>query len=129
MINMQADSLYSLNADGRYRATLSGRNTWKSLTFPQAYLQPYCNKEGFNIPPENDYWKDKASKVRIGIVANNNDNCRDVDSRIGFVALEGHTMTITRVESIRAWLFSITEKDISKAWDTSLCSDEREELI
>ncbi|PFX22537.1 hypothetical protein AWC38_SpisGene12929 [Stylophora pistillata] len=83
-INMQAHSLYSLIGDEQYRATSSGRDTWKSLIDPKASLQPYCNKEGFNIVPENDNWKDKTSKVRIGIVANNRENCLDVDSSIGF---------------------------------------------
>ena len=31
VINKQANSLYSLIADGKYRATSLGRNTWKTL--------------------------------------------------------------------------------------------------
>ena len=83
-ISMQADSLHSLISDGHYRSTSLGRDTWKSLIGPQGSLQPKCNKEGFNVEPEISSWKHKASRARIGIVANNNNNCLDVDSRIGF---------------------------------------------
>ena len=48
VINKQANSLYSLIADGQYRASLLGRNAWKVLIGSQAYLQSNCNKEGFN---------------------------------------------------------------------------------
>ena len=56
IVNKQADSLYSLIADGQYRATSLGRDatslgrdTWKKLIGSQASLQPNCNKEGFNV--------------------------------------------------------------------------------
>ena len=84
LINMQANSLYSLIADGHYRVTSLGRDTWKSLIGPQGSLQRHCNKEGFNLEPESAYWKNRASKVRIGIFANNQNDCKSVDSRIGF---------------------------------------------
>ena len=82
VISMQADSLHSLISDGHYRSTSLGRDTWKSLIGPQGSLQPKCNKEGFNVEPEISSWKHKASRARIG--NNNNNNCLDVDSRIGF---------------------------------------------
>ena len=47
-INKSARSLYSLIADGQYRATSLGRNPWKKLIGSQASLQTNCNKEGFN---------------------------------------------------------------------------------
>ncbi|XP_022795527.1 pro-epidermal growth factor-like [Stylophora pistillata] len=84
VINMQADSLYSLIADGQYRNTSLGRDMWKSLIGPQASSQIYCNKEGFNVYSEQPYWTDRAAKARIGFVTNNADNCGDVDTRIGF---------------------------------------------
>ena len=49
VINHQSRSLYSLIADGKYRATSLGRNTWKKLIGSRASLQPNCNKEGFNV--------------------------------------------------------------------------------
>ena len=84
VINKSADSLYSLIADGQHRSTFLGPEKWKSLIGSQGYLHRYCNKDGFNLEPEGAYWKNKACKARIGILANYNKGCVDVDSRIGF---------------------------------------------
>ena len=80
-LNKQATSLYSLIADGQYRATSLGRNTWKTLIGFGASLQTGCNKEGFNsIGTRTD-----VSKARIGILGNEVVNgCSTPDSRIGF---------------------------------------------
>ncbi|CAH3165751.1 unnamed protein product, partial [Porites evermanni] len=80
VINHQARSLYSLIADGKYRATSLGRNTWKKLIGSRASLQPNCNKEGFNVVGIHKAW----SKARIGILGNNENDCGNCDSRIGF---------------------------------------------
>ena len=80
VINHQARSLYSLIADGKYRATSLGRNTWKKLLGSRASLQPNCNKEGFNVVGIHSAW----SKARIGILGNNENDCSNCDSRIGF---------------------------------------------
>ena len=80
VINKQAASLYSLIADGKYRATSLGRNKWKTLIGSQASLQKICNKEGFNAACTGV----GASKARIGILANEDDQCVSCDSRIGF---------------------------------------------
>ena len=80
VINKQANSLYSLIADGKYRSTSLGRNTWKTLIGSQASLQSNCNKEGFNAVGTNA----KTSKTRIGFLGNEQDHCRSPDSRIGF---------------------------------------------
>ena len=71
VITRHANSLYSLIADGNYRATSLGRNTWKSLLGSFASLQPNCNKEGFNVvgPHRNN------PIARIGIVGNNENDC------------------------------------------------------
>ena len=79
-INKSASSLYSLIADGNYRATSLGRNTWKKLIGSRASLQRNCNKEGFNAVGENH----SHSKARIGYIANQENDCRTCDSRIGF---------------------------------------------
>ena len=73
-----ANSLHSLIADGKYRATSLGRNTWKTLIGSQASLQTGCNKEGFNAVCGNVH-----SRARIGFLGNNGD-CSSCDSRIGF---------------------------------------------
>ena len=80
VINKQANSLYSLIADGKYRATSMGLNTWKTLIGSQASLQDHCKKEGFNAKPNLSGY----SKVRIGIIGNQQNNCGTCNSRIGF---------------------------------------------
>ena len=47
VIHKQADSLFSLIADGQYRATSLGRDKWKELIGSQGSLQYNCEKEGF----------------------------------------------------------------------------------
>ena len=79
VINKQANSLHSLIADGNYRSTSLGRDTWKKLIGQQASLQKNCNKEGFNALS-----KLYQSKVRIGIISNEQNDCKSPDSRIGF---------------------------------------------
>ena len=79
-ITESASSLFSLIADGQYRNTSLGRDKWKSLIGSEASLQHNCNKEGFNAVSGNP----NLSKARIGILGNNEDDCRNCDSRIGF---------------------------------------------
>jgi len=80
VINKQASSMFSLIADGKYRATSLGKNTWKTLIGSRASLQWNCNREGFNVLSDRNSW----SKARIGIIANNENECKTCDSRIGF---------------------------------------------
>ena len=84
VIHKRADSLYSLIADGQYRNTSLGRDTWRSLTGPKAPSQIYCNREGFDLYPLTAYWEFKTAKAKIGFITNNANNCNDVDTRIGF---------------------------------------------
>ena len=76
VINKQANSLYSLIADGQYRNTSLGRNTWKTLIGSEASLQDNCNWEGFNAVGTN-------TNI-IGIINNEQNDCSSCDSRIGF---------------------------------------------
>ena len=80
VINKQANSLYSLIADGKYRATSLGRSTWKKLIGSQASLQANCNKEGFNVVGGSKHY----ARARIGILGNEVKHCNDCNSRIGF---------------------------------------------
>ena len=79
-INKEANSLYSLIADGKYRATSLGRDTWRSLIGSQSTLQTWCSREGFN----SGCSVVEASKARIGIVANDQQKCDSCNSRVGF---------------------------------------------
>ena len=80
VINKQANSLYSLIADGTYRATSLGRDEWKKLIGAEGSLQPGCNKEGFNAVGTSSF----HSKARVGYIANDQNDCGSCDSRIGF---------------------------------------------
>ena len=80
VINKQANSLYSLIADGQYRSTSLGRDKWKSLIGSEASLQSNCNKEGFNVESDMPSY----GKVRIGILGDDSPDCSTCDSRIGF---------------------------------------------
>ncbi|CAH3021993.1 unnamed protein product [Porites evermanni] len=79
VINHPARSLYLLIAEGKYRATSLGRNTWKKLIGSRASLQTNCNMEGFNVLSSIN-----NSKARIGICSNDQNECLSCDSRIGF---------------------------------------------
>ena len=79
-ISRNASSLYSVIADGQYRDTSLGRNTWKSLIGSAASLQHNCNQQGFNTVGKVA----GSSKARIGIIGNNEGDCGGCDSRIGF---------------------------------------------
>ena len=84
VINKNARSLHSLIADGEYRSTSLGPDTWKLLISPLGSLQGNCNKEGFNARSTEQYDEKDMSKARIGILGNNENDCRQCDSRIGF---------------------------------------------
>ena len=80
VVNKEASSLYALIQDGQHRSTSLGRDAWKTLIGSDASLQNNCQKEGFNVLSDNS----GASKARIGIVGNNENECISSDSRIGF---------------------------------------------
>ena len=81
VIHKQASSLYSLIADGQYRATSLGRDMWKSLFGSEGSLQQHCNREGFNAMCTRQA---SPPKARIGIVTNEINTCNYCESRIGF---------------------------------------------
>ena len=76
-LNYAASSLYSVIADGQFRATNATRATWKSLIAGSS-LQYNCKREGFNVNFNGN------SAMRIGIVANNQGNCNSCNSWLGF---------------------------------------------
>ena len=83
LIYHKASSFYDIIADGKYRPTNLGRQTWKSLIVGSS-LQPNCNREGFNIRT----WQ----LLRIGISSNNENDCNTNDSSLGI----GKTSTYQR---------------------------------
>ena len=78
--NKTASPLYSVVADGEFRKTTLGRNTWKSLIGSEGSLQVNCNREGFNAKCTSS-WHNRA---RIGILGNDQNDCSSCDSGIAF---------------------------------------------
>ena len=62
----------------------------------EASLQHSCNKEGFNVLCTFI----SNSKARIGIVSNNNSDCRYCDSRIGFGTGCSYSPTVAGFSSL-----------------------------
>ena len=79
VINHQASSLFNVIADGTNTTTAIGKDTWK-LLIANSSLQMNCNDEGFNVKPR------RFVRVRLGLVANNQNDCDSCNSYIGFGA-------------------------------------------
>ena len=79
-MNRAVASLYALVADGQYREISLGRDAWKGEVGPKASLQRNCNREGSNTQGNVS----SNPKIRIGIIANEQNECNSPDSRIGF---------------------------------------------
>ena len=75
LIDHTAASLFSIIADGKFRATKLGRQTWKNLIRGSS-LQLNCNREGFNV-------NTSGQRLRIGIATNNEKDCSSNDSSVG----------------------------------------------
>ena len=80
VINKTANSLFSLIADGSYRPTTLGRDTWKKLFGDSASLETHCNREGFNLRCTGDH----VYLSRIGITTNDAPNCHYCGANIAF---------------------------------------------
>jgi hypothetical protein len=79
-IKHRASSLFNIIAGDTFTKTNIQKSKWKSL-MKGTSLQSYCNKEGFNVREEQS---NRKSYVRIGLVANQQNNCWTCNSCIGF---------------------------------------------
>ena len=120
VINRNASSLYSLIADGQYRNTSLGRDTWKSVVGPGSSLKLHCNKEGFNSQCK---W-DKKAKARIGIVQTMKESVAPVTLESDLVPQE-ILLTLSHVETIMLLTRRATVKYRSGRLGTSWCSEEK----
>ena len=77
ILHYEASSLYEVIADGKFRPTAAGKHAWKSLIAVSS-LQNGCKREGFNVQFNSN------SLMRIGLVANNENDCDSCDSWLGF---------------------------------------------
>ena len=81
-IDHQASSLFDVIADGNFTATHITKSKWESL-IDDSTLHQYCNIQGFNIRGRYYY---RRMHVRIGLVANQQNDCNTFNSCIGFGA-------------------------------------------
>ena len=121
VMKRQANSLLSLLADGKYRKTTMGRDTWKTLIGPQASLQHNCNIERFNARGSKGY-----SRARNGFLGNNGKDCVTPDSRIGF-GTGGYKDDSNTCGNVAAHSTD-NGTSTSKPWGTSWCRDKRLKL-
>jgi hypothetical protein len=81
ILPLEGESIAALMTSG-FHATNVGRAAWERLP-ARGSLQANCNREGFNV-------QTAQANVRIGIVANNQNDCSTCNSVIGFGA-EGNS--------------------------------------
>ena len=81
VIDHQASSLFNVIADEVFKDTTAGKDLWRSL-MDSSLLHKYCNAEGFNSERQGIY--SVYVKVRIGLLANYQNNCNLCHSFIGF---------------------------------------------
>jgi hypothetical protein len=81
-LQYNARSLHSVIKDENFKRTSVGKEAWRSL-IDDSSLQKNCNIEGFNI---NGVFTNsqRGMKIRVGLMANNQDNCNTCNSCIGF---------------------------------------------
>jgi hypothetical protein len=86
-LRFPASSLYDLIADGKYRQTNVSREQWKGLINGSS-LQNHCNRQGFNVQGDTKYPEHYKVivKVRLGIIANQENECNTPDSFVGLGA-------------------------------------------
>jgi hypothetical protein len=74
-MDLAGDDLRSLFAADEYVPVYLGRERWLGA-IPDAHLQENCNREGVNAGVE-------LNKVRLGIIANDQDDCFTPESKLG----------------------------------------------
>ena len=73
-------TLLNIFKTSKYISANIGRSAWLDL-ITNSVLQPNCNKEGLNVYGTQ---YPNAAKARLGIIGNNENECRSPDSVLGF---------------------------------------------
>jgi hypothetical protein len=73
-----ANSLFALFSPNTFVATNSPKAQWLTLA-PMASLQTNCNQQGINNQPAGN----NVGRVRLGILANTENNCMTPESAVG----------------------------------------------
>lgn len=79
VVPIAGDSLHALIQPGAYIPSMLGRDAWKALVSGSS-LQLNCNREGLNTQSSQNL---AHHRVRIGIVANEQNDCNSPNSRLG----------------------------------------------
>ena len=74
---ISAASLLAIFKPGTFVQTTIGRSTWKSL-IASSSLQRNCNREGLNVKRSGN-----TLMTRVGIIANQENDCASPDSFVG----------------------------------------------
>ena len=83
-LTYNASSLHHLINPGYFKTThTDNRNKWLSL-ISGSRLQSNCNQEGFSMEMKNEQKSYSHLNVRLGFVANNENDCNSCNSGIGF---------------------------------------------
>ena len=80
-LNVTVSSFYDVMKDEKYLQTNLGLTKWKAL-IRNSSLQEHTCPEGFNVQQAS--FCETCSRVRLGIIGDDNDICRSPDSYIGF---------------------------------------------
>ena len=114
VINKQANSLYSLIADGQYRSTSLGRNKWLSLIGSNASLQCVKRKgstqsvPGVVVPKQESVFSATIKQIAMNVTP-------------GWgLGAEGTTMKQIHVE---IWITTKEKHWASRQWGISWCSE------
>ena len=114
VINKKAASLHSLIADGKYRATSLGCNTWKKLIGSQASLQTGCNKGGSMLPVPASMLRQESVSLEM-----TNEIATPVIPKLGLEREEILTIPTHVGTTLSRDIHRIMERETSKPWDIS----------
>ena len=84
VINHAGSSLLAIFQGGQSELKLS-REAWLGL-LPDSKLQPNCNRNGFNLRKDGN----QQILLRLGIMGNNENDCRTPDSFMGVGIYKGY---------------------------------------
>ena len=115
VLKHQASSLFNVIAAGGFTSTAIRRETWISL-INATFFQENCNREGLNVQQSSSVF-DNHVKVRIGIVANNQNDCKSCDSCMGFGisvrSCEGYDVSSTSCGAGKAGCYGNRNQNIA----------------
>ncbi|MFM2152724.1 MAG: hypothetical protein RL199_1159, partial [Pseudomonadota bacterium] len=115
----QPMTLKQIFSSGTYYPLSITRGDWKGLV-PGSSLQPNCNMGGFNVDPARN---NAHAAVRIGFLANEQNDCKTPDSFIGLggyvTQCDDDTSNAVGAVGIGSWACAPTDNGLSKSIRTT----------